>query len=90
MLQSLPAWANIIGYIGVALVLYAYYLSQAGKVNAHSYFYALINIIAALCLLVSLYYHPNRPSIVIEVVWLMLSIYGLVRVRRQRQQSSAA
>jgi len=71
---------DIVGYVGVALVVVTYFLSQIGRMDATRALYPGLNAIGALMILVSLYFRPNPPSVVIEFFWLAISIVGLARV----------
>ena len=82
---SANAVANYIGYLGVVLILLCYFLLQAKRMNAQMPLYSWINLLASLMVLLSLYYHPNWPSIVIEVAWISISIYGILRPKLTRE-----
>lgn len=73
---SLP---DLVGYGGVALVVGTYFMSQVGKMDSTRALYPALNAIGALMILVSLYFRPNPPSVVIEFFWLAISLVGLVR-----------
>jgi paired small multidrug resistance pump len=75
--------ANIIGYAGVAIVLIYYFLMQAKKISIDGLSFSLMNFIASFLILYSLYFHPNWPSIVIEVAWCSISLYGVVNFFRR-------
>ena len=77
---------DIVGYVGVALVVVTYFLSQIGRMDATRALYPGLNAIGALMILVSLYYRPNPPSVVIEFFWLAISIVGLARVLLKKNQ----
>jgi hypothetical protein len=70
---------DLAGYAGVALVVVTYGLSQAGRMEVKRPLYPALNSIGALLILVSLYYRPNPPSVVIEFFWLAISLAGFVR-----------
>ncbi|MCB2113264.1 MAG: hypothetical protein R3C42_05615 [Parvularculaceae bacterium] len=70
---------DVVGLIGVALVVVTYFLSQIGKMNTTRALYPGLNAIGAAMILVSLYFRPNPPSVVIELFWLAISIVGLAR-----------
>ena len=70
---------DIVGYVGVALVVGTYFLSQVGKMDSTRTLYPALNAIGALLILYSLAHRPNPPSIVIEFFWLAISVVGLVR-----------
>ncbi len=71
--------ANYIGLVGVVLVLVAYLLLQVERMSAKSVMYSFLNAIGSVFILVSLYYHWNLASGVIEIVWLIISLYGLIK-----------
>jgi len=75
-------WYDYVGFAGVACVLGSYFALQAGKLAADSAKYQWANIVGSLLILVSLYYEPNKSSITIQITWIAISIYGLVRSRR--------
>ena len=69
---------NVIGYIGVFVVLLYYFLMLAHKLDVHGLAFSVANLLASILILYSLYYSPNLPSIVIEIAWSAISIYGVV------------
>ena len=68
---------DFIGYIGVALILSAYGLLQIDRISPKSVLYSALNGLGAAGILVSLYFEPNLPALVIETVWLIISLFGL-------------
>lgn len=70
---------DVIGYVGVAMILVAYGLVQFEKLNPAELIYPILNTCGAAAVLVSLYFSPNWPSIVIEVAWLTIGVSGLIR-----------
>ena len=82
---------NIAGYFGVLLVLIAFFGIQAEKLSQQKYTYSLLNLIGSIALLFSLYYHPNFPSIAIELAWTAISLFGIYRVfLKNRSQDKAS
>lgn len=82
MIITLP---DIIGMIGVTLVLSAYALLNLSKLSPQSLVYQLMNLMGAVLLLISLCFNFNLASVIIEVVWITFSLVGIVRVFRARQ-----
>ena len=80
---------DIIGYVGVALLIGAYAGLQAGRLRSDAPSYSVLNALAAILLLVSLLYKMNPASFVIEIFWLGISLYGLWRSLRLRRERSA-
>ena len=73
--------SNIIGIIGVSLVILSYLLLQVKKITSDSLFYLNSNLFGSIMLLCSLYYHWNLASVVIEIIWILISLYGLVKYK---------
>jgi len=74
---------NVVGIIGVLLVLLAYFLIQTGRLSADVLSYSVLNGLGASLILFSLYFEFNLPSAAIELAWLFISIYGVIRCVRQ-------
>lgn len=70
---------NIIGLIGVFLILSAYFLLQIDRVSPDSIIFSLTNTIGSSFILVSLFHTWNLASGVIEFCWLAISIMGLMK-----------
>lgn len=70
---------DILGHVGVALIVATYFLVQIGRMEATRILYPAVNGVGAALILVSLSFDPNWPSIVMEGFWLLISIIGIVR-----------
>lgn len=75
---------NIIGIVGVSLIIIAYLLLQLNKIKSDEIKYPLLNLIGAILLLISLYRFPNLASIIIELFWIAISAYGIWVTRGKR------
>tara|TARA_B100001173_G_scaffold163668_1_gene141676 strand:+ start:193 stop:438 length:246 start_codon:yes stop_codon:yes gene_type:complete len=69
---------DLIGLSGVALLIVTYALLQLDRIDPKGFWYSFNNLIVALLVTVSLIYTPNLASIVIEVFWFIISLYGVV------------
>jgi hypothetical protein len=72
-------WPTIVGLAGTLLVLLAFFLLQAGKLHGNRPIYQTMNAVGAAAIIVSLCYEFNLASMLLEIAWLLISIYGLVR-----------
>jgi len=79
-------WSDFIGNVGVVILVGTFALLQFGKLDAKGFWYSFNNMVVAILLSINLYYKPNLSSIIIEVFWFVLSIYGLVRWYKSRSQ----
>lgn len=77
--------ANIIGIIGVALIVIAYFLNQAGKMPSDTLPFPTLNLAGAVLILVSLWWSWNLPSFVMECIWISISAVGIIRIKRQKK-----
>ena len=83
-------WHDLLGNIGVVLILATYLLLQLEKLSATSLLYSATNGLGALLILVSLIYQFNLSAFIIEAFWLLISIYGLVRYFSRNRSRLAA
>lgn len=78
---------NVVGNIGVLLIVGTYFLVQIGRMPATEPPYIVANGIGAALILYSLWFDFNLSAFLIEVIWLLISIIGLLRfwiLQRQR------
>jgi len=75
---------DIIGFAGAAIFVATYFANQQRWLSSEDWRFPFLNLIGAVLILVSLVFEWNYPSVVIEVFWALISIYGLVRARRER------
>ncbi|GHA85682.1 hypothetical protein GCM10009069_06120 [Algimonas arctica] len=78
---------DLIGLIGVSLILCAYWGVQTDRLPAQDWRFSAVNGSGALLIMVSLYFTFNLASFVIEVFWLLISGYGLWKAWRRRQST---
>jgi hypothetical protein len=79
-------WYDILGTLGVAIIILTYVLLQIERVRSDQLIYSLLNAVGAALILVSLYFDYNFPSVVVEFFWLLISLFGIGKyfVRRSR------
>ena len=75
-------WFDVLGLVGVAMILLAYLLLQLRRIDPTSTAFSGLNAVGAALVLLSLYYDFNLPAAVIEGAWLLISLYGLVQASR--------
>lgn len=76
---------DIIGLMGVGLILSAYLALQINKISAQDWRYSALNALGAAGILYSLAYSFNFASFIIEIAWLLISLYGLVKALQKRR-----
>ena len=78
------AWYDILGTLGVGVIILTYVLLQLGRLRSEHPAYSVLNAIGALLILVSLYYSFNFPSFIVEFFWLLISLFGIGKYLRQK------
>ena len=70
---------DIIGTIGVSLILLCYLLLQIGRMHSHQLSYSILNMLGAGLILFSLYFEFNLSAALIEGFWVVISLIGIFR-----------
>jgi len=73
------AWYDWVGFAGTLMVLGAFFLLQAGRLAGTSTVYQLLNLFGAGGVLVSLLGAFNPSVFALELTWVLISAYGIVR-----------
>ncbi|GLQ35735.1 hypothetical protein GCM10007939_20180 [Amylibacter marinus] len=79
-------WADWVGIAGSIVIASAYFGVSAGRLVGDQPPFQLANLLGAGLILISLYYRPNAGAIVIEVLWVLIAIYSLLRHYRGRRR----
>ena len=78
---------EVVGVIGVAILLITYLLLQIDRIAAQSMTYSLLNAAGSGLILVSLTVDFNLAAFAIEVCWFVISCVGaIVTLRRWRDE----
>ena len=72
---------DLVGCAGVALILFAYFLNTCNYIKQEKLFYVMNIFGAGLACYASVLIN-YRPFIILEGVWLLVSVYGLMRTMR--------
>jgi hypothetical protein len=80
--------SDIVGLVGVGFVVGAYYLITSQKLTSHDLRYHLMNLCGAVLILMSLLNTWNTASVVIELIWISISLYGIRRYFSQRSRQA--
>ncbi len=73
---------QLIGFAGMLCIVYAYFLHQIKGVGHNSLRYQLLNLIGAILLTISLLVHFNLGSFLIEIFWIVITLYGMIKNKR--------
>jgi hypothetical protein len=73
--------ATAIGLIGVVIVLITYGMLTLGKMGENEPRYYWLNIAGTVGIAISLLVQWNLSSMVSQILWIVVSIIGLLRIR---------
>lgn len=76
---SAYTWHDFVGNIGVGLIVGTYFLLQIRRMESRGVAYSLLNALGAMLIIVSLLFDFNLSSMVIEIFWLAISAFGIIR-----------
>lgn len=77
-----------IGFVGMVFVVIAYLFLQTNKYTIRSIQYQLLNLSGAILLLISLCVHFNFGSFVIEIFWIIITIYGISKNIKEKKKNT--
>lgn len=83
-------WYDWAGFVGVLLVLLSFLLLQAHRLHGNGLTYQLMNVFGALGVALSLLFGSfNASAFTLELAWMAIGIYGIVRGMRARREGRA-
>lgn len=82
--SSGPTLADLVGSVGVALLLAAFALNAFGRLPSESRWYSLANVVGAALAAVASALIGYLPFVVLEGTWCLVALVNLVRPPRAR------
>jgi hypothetical protein len=71
------AWYDILGTIGVTVIIVTYVMLQLERIRSEQLLYSLLNAIGATLIIISLIFNFNFPAFAVEFFWLLISLFGI-------------
>ena len=68
-----------LGFIGVALILLAYFLNEIGKITNKSLVFILLNLIGSSIACLASVFINYVPFIILEAAWALVSLVSLMK-----------
>lgn len=79
---------DIVGVVGVILLVITYLLLQVNKLPSSGLLYSLLNAIGAGLIILSLLDNFNLSAFLMEAFWVLISLIGVVRYLRRPMPSA--
>jgi paired small multidrug resistance pump len=74
---------DILGTTGVGFIVVMYVMLQTERIDPRRMAFSIFNAVGSILILISLAYEFNFSAVLIEGVWLIVSVYGLWRAWRK-------
>ena len=73
---------EIVGWVGMVLIIFAYALLSSGRRSGRSRLYQGLNIVGAAGFIINSGWNGALPSAALNIIWIGIGIYALVRNER--------
>ena len=78
------SFSDIIGRIGVFILLLAFVLNLLNKISGDNSLYIVMNIIGAALACLASYLIKYIPFIILEAVWTLVSLFALLKFYKNK------
>jgi hypothetical protein len=79
---------QIIGWVAMLMILYAYYLISSEKVDAKNRFFQNLNLFGAILFVINLSYFEAWPSVTLNAIWALIALKALKDIKKARQNGN--
>lgn len=70
---------NVVGWLGMALLISAYALVTTGRLHGPGLAFQLMNLFGGGFLMVNSAYYGAWPSAALNLVWVVIGLFGMTR-----------
>ena len=77
---------NILGWIGMILVLAAYTLLSTNKIG-NGKLYQILNLIAAIFMAIGLYPTKAWFSFTLQIVWALVALIAIIKIIKKKRKN---
>jgi len=78
--------ADVIGFIGSFFIVAAFAYSNISK-KMNLLFFNIMNLVGAALLTISLTVNFNLPTMVLEIVWMGIALFGIAKALTDKRKS---
>ena len=75
-------FVETIGWIASILIVGAFAMNSFGKTDSTSKIYQLANLTGGIFFIINTVYHKAYPSAVVNVVWVIIAISALIKLKK--------
>jgi hypothetical protein len=78
---------EVVGWIGAVLILGAYAMLTAGKLDAKSPLYQAMNVVGAAGFIANSGWNGAWPSAILNVIWVGIGVVALWKIGQRRSST---
>jgi len=78
---------EIIGWLGMILILTAYWLISSRRVEAKSIFYRMLNFLGAIGIVINAFYHKAFPPLALNTVWAAIALWAIISSQKKKSRT---
>ncbi len=67
------------GWVGMFMVVLAYYLDSNKKIDSGSKIYQTLNLLGAIGVGINVFHQQAWPALILQIVWAMIAIISLLK-----------
>jgi hypothetical protein len=71
---------QILGWLGVLLILSAYFLTTFGYLDSQNKIYLLLNIFGSIFIILETYQKKDYQPFILNIFWLTIAIVAIIKV----------
>lgn len=72
---------DVIGWIGMVLVLFAYALLSTNKIN-NGILYQILNLVAGIFMAIGLFPKNAWFSFTLQIIWAIIALVTIIKIKR--------
>ena len=71
---------SAVGWIGMILIIGAYFLVSYEFVEGESFLYQIINLIGAISLFYNAYFSKSKPLMALQFAWAIIALIAILKI----------
>jgi hypothetical protein len=88
LVDATVIFVNVVGWIGMALLISAYTLVTVGRLHGPGLTFQMMNLFGGAFLMLNSAYYGAWPSAGLNAVWVVIGAVGLTRARLKAMRSA--
>ncbi len=77
---------QIAGWMGMIMVVLAYYLISHEKINGSHKHYQILNLLGAIGIGISVYEQRAWPAFALQIVWGIITVASMVKNKESKEE----